>query len=529
MSLASYYTKTLTMALGAASFAVACSPDPGPVPGSGGGGGRGGSAGLGGLAGTGARGGSAGSAGAGASGGSAGKAGAGGGSAGNAADAAPKPPLYSLRVDVPANASTVRGSVSVRGTAPGFVNVEVWDTTHQQPPLAQTTPGQDGAFSMTVDTTRLGSGATTWTVHGWDTPAGQTPAQHAFVTLTLTLDNRNESDAGVPGRSAFVMGAENKDGSHAQFEAAVQCDTNINQITTGWCSDWTNWEKTGCGVFAEVSEFYQADARHAVELSLAPWPTHLAGPSFGACARGDYNAYYQNLARSMLALGMRHVLIRLAYEWDGNWFPWGTGLHETGSVSNRGNGGTALEYAACFRQFDNSIQAAARATSGAVYFRTVMNPIHDTCGTKQSQLQQVIDAAGGKRANGGSIDFLGVDFYDYPKRNNLDSRMRACIDFGKRNGIPLSFPEWGVGGDSRAQPAVDDAGAIYIQDMYDYFRDPNNGILYASYFNCVAPACAGNHSLIPPNNPKSSAAFSRLFGNGKLGCGANARALLEQL
>jgi hypothetical protein len=158
----------------------------------------------------------------------------------------------------------------------------------------------------------------------------------------------------------------------------------------------------------------------------------------------------------------------------------------------------------------------------------VMNPIHDTFGNMSSQLQQVLDAAGGKRANGGSVDIMGVDIYDYPARNNFDSRMQASIAFAKRNGMPLSVPEWGIGGDSTAEPAVDNAGVSFVQGMGKYFGDPANNILYGSYFNC-ASGCAGNHSIIAPNNPTSRQTFVSVFGNGKLGCGANARTALEQL
>jgi hypothetical protein len=361
-------------------------------------------------------------------------------------------------------------------------------------------------------------------------PAGGTPTREASVPLALTIDNAmSGGDGGPGGTREFVLGGENKNGTHAQFEAAVACDLNINQITTGWCSTWAGWETNGCNVFAEVSQFYQVDPKHAVELSLTPWPQALGGQSYAACARGDYDVHYTAFARNVLAAGMRHVAIRLGYEWDGNWFPWGTGLHETGSVSNRGQGGTALEYAACFRRFDAAIQAVARSAPSPVFWRMVMNPIHDTFGTKAAQLQQVFDAAGGKRASGGPVDIIGVDIYDYPERNNFDQRMRSAVDFAKQNGIPLAVPEWGVGGGSRTQPDVDNAGVAYIQAMYGYFADPSNNVLYASYFNCASTDCAGNHSLIPPNNPQSNARFVELFGNGKLGCGKNARLMLERM
>jgi hypothetical protein len=52
---------------------------------------------------------------------------------------------YSLRVDTPQSGATVSGVVTVSGLAPGFVNVEIWDPTHQSPPLAQVAPGRTEA------------------------------------------------------------------------------------------------------------------------------------------------------------------------------------------------------------------------------------------------------------------------------------------------------------------------------------------------------------------------------------------------
>jgi hypothetical protein len=361
---------------------------------------------------------------------------------------------------------------------------------------------------------------------GGSAATGGTAATGGSAATGGTAATGGSSNSG--GATAFVMGAENKNGTQEQLEAVLQCDLNINQITTGWCNTWSSWEQTGCNVFAEVSAFHRADPKHAVELSLTPWPQALSGQSWGACARGDYDGHYTNIAKSILANGMTHVIIRLGYEWDGNWFPWGTGLHETGNVNNQGKGGTALEFAACFKRFDAAIQTVAR-TGQNVFWRTNMNPIHDTPATKESQLQQVLDAAGGPRKKGGSVDFLGIDFYDYPARNNFDSRMAATIAFARKNAIPLSFPEWGLGGDSRTEPAVDNAGVVYLQDMRDVFADPANGVRYASYFNCGSGDCAGNHSLVPPNNPNSLQKFIQLFGNGKLGCGANARAMIEKM
>lgn len=96
-------------------------------------------------------------------------------------------PIYTVVVDAPADYSTVSGVVTVSGRAPGFLNVEVWDATHQHPPLAQTTPNADGTFVMQVDTANLTQGPTTWTVYGWDSPPGTSFQHQDSVSLYLTI------------------------------------------------------------------------------------------------------------------------------------------------------------------------------------------------------------------------------------------------------------------------------------------------------------------------------------------------------
>jgi beta-glucanase (GH16 family) len=81
----------------------------------------------------------------------------------------------------------VQGTVTVRGQASGFLNVEIWDATHTNPPLARATPAGDGSFTTTVNTASLPNGATTWTVYAWDSPPGQTFTHTDNVALHLTI------------------------------------------------------------------------------------------------------------------------------------------------------------------------------------------------------------------------------------------------------------------------------------------------------------------------------------------------------
>ena len=101
-----------------------------------------------------------------------------------ALDAGSSLPRYDLVIDAPDNGASVSDKVTVSGRAPGFVTVEIWDETHQKPPLAQGEPNADGMFDLTVDVATLAPGMTTWTVHAWDA----VPTQSASNTKTATID-----------------------------------------------------------------------------------------------------------------------------------------------------------------------------------------------------------------------------------------------------------------------------------------------------------------------------------------------------
>jgi beta-glucanase (GH16 family) len=104
----------------------------------------------------------------------------------------------------------VHDKVPVSGRAPGFQNVEIWDATHTNPPLARTTPKSDGTFSTTVDASNLPSGATTWMVHAWDSAAGQSFMHSDEVDVPLTITTSASTGGGNDGTAdpgtAYVPG-----------------------------------------------------------------------------------------------------------------------------------------------------------------------------------------------------------------------------------------------------------------------------------------------------------------------------------
>jgi hypothetical protein len=115
---------------------------------------------------------------------------------------------FSLVVDAPSDGADVAGTVTVRGQASGYQNVEVWDATHTKPPMAQVTPNADGVFATTVDTSSFLEGPTTWTVWAWDSPPGQPYQHNENVRLNLTIGppDPTGADSGSPVSGGQTIG-----------------------------------------------------------------------------------------------------------------------------------------------------------------------------------------------------------------------------------------------------------------------------------------------------------------------------------
>ena len=106
------------------------------------------------------------------------------------------PATYTLSVSSPAANATVNGTIQIVGQAPGFLNVEVSDSSGTL--LGRTTPNSAGAYTATVDTTRLANGTKTLTIDAWDSPAGQPFAHTAQTTLVLNVSNPTPTPTRTP-------------------------------------------------------------------------------------------------------------------------------------------------------------------------------------------------------------------------------------------------------------------------------------------------------------------------------------------
>ena len=139
-------------------------------------------------------------------------------------------------------------------------------------------------------------------------------------------------------------------------------------------------------------------ASSSTRSRCCPEPTNGAGPdgalntaddvSLQKCSDGQYDTQWRTLANNLVSYGLCETILRLGWEFNGNWFAWGAP-------------GKEAQFAGCFRRVVSSMRAAQPGAS----FKFDWNPTEDIVWWSQAQ----IDAAWPGDAY---VDFIGVDAYD---------------------------------------------------------------------------------------------------------------------
>ena len=243
--------------------------------------------------------------------------------------------------------------------------------------------------------------------------------------------------------------------------------------------------------------------------------------SWQQCAAGAYNAYYAKFAQGLMNYGADSIYIRLAWEFDGNWYAW--------QVEN----GEEKAFVACWRDVVDTMRAAAPGNN----FKFVWNA--DTYYyTDRGGMPWLQTTYPGNRY----VDVVAIELYDntwdanaypfpagcnssckqqhrqYAWSNDLMPATQALLAFAQTNKKPFAFGEWGVdstqdwvNGAPVNHGGLDDPG--YIQNMYNFIENPANNVAFASYFDISTND--GNHEVSPADGPTkfpvSAARYQKLF------------------
>ena len=322
--------------------------------------------------------------------------------------------------------------------------------------------------------------------------------------LALSCAGVGAAELGVyrwdaPGGPANVDAFEAWLGRPVQLAEAFEARDNWDNI------DGAAWQ------LGPWSQWVRAKAGRNLVLGVPMLP-EIAGVSLASCAAGQYDQYWRNLANELAVYGLHWAYLRLGWEMDGNWYPWG---------APQGSGREAA-FAGCFRRIVQTMRAAQPANQ----WKFVWNPTATWSDPAYLTATWPGDAY---------VDVVGIDLYDqswapntYPYPSTCDSACRLVRQqtawtnhawylqtirtFALARGKPLSIPEWGLYTRSDGHGGGDNP--FYIEKMHQFINDPANSVLFHVYFDVNAPD--GDHHISgrdqPSAFPLGAAKFRELFG-----------------
>jgi len=401
-----------------------------------------------------------------------------------AAPDAPAQAPFTLSIASPQNGAAATGTITVVGNGPGFLNVEAHSPTGEL--LARVIPDDAaGAFSMSIDTTKLPNGSDTLVIDAWDSPAGTEFTNHASTSLTVAVSNGNGNALSCvdgDGNGIRYFGAYTKNtqtnydfdawaGFHQDFLTSfINCDTWANAAASDWGFDIMQQQPPGENIQQIACLTTQED------------------PSLQHVASGMYDEQIRNIGRLFLKHNYPNAIVRVGHEFEGNWYPWGL----WGGV----NDGDVAGFIAAFRRASQLLKEISPT------FTIVWNP---GC----SWLAQGADS---EQAYPGDdvVDVIGVDCYD--DNSGVDHLMNGAYgmnqwaSFAKSHGKPIALPEWGLmtGGDNPQ----------FIQAMFD-FMSKNNTFLESFWDSDDGSTLS---QITTGEAPSSGAKFLETFGNYARSC-----------
>jgi len=340
-------------------------------------------------------------------------------------------------------------------TAPVTPNESI---TTAEPPLVSA--GDDAAVETTATVTA--------------TAGGGTEDSGADTLTPCSIENRS----GLPwGASGLYMPGS----SAANAEAFAAWRGAPVDVVVDWPARQT-WDD-----IVNPTWIFDAwkDTPYIKALGVAPVPEGDSSATMAGCAAGDYNDKWVQFGQNFVNNGMGDSIIRLGWEFNGNWYKWG--------------GGDPATYAECWRQIVTTTRTVA---PDLVWDWTVNRGV-------SAGMADASQAYPGDEY----VDIVGIDSYDmWPGVNNDqtweehysgDFGLQYWANFAAEHGKKVSTPEWGVYPGSAQAGHNGGDNALYIDKMIDFFTDMGADLAYEAYFNEDASYYAGA-IFEPTQNPNAA-------------------------
>lgn len=228
-----------------------------------------------------------------------------------------------------------------------------------------------------------------------------------------------------------------------------------------------------------------------IKLTLSvPMMPRSGGGSLADGAAGKHDDVFQHVARALVAAGNADAVVRIGWEFNGDWMPWAAARDPDGYISY-------------FRR----IVAVMRGVPGA-QFQFNWCPNHRQHEIAPSRVYPGDDV----------VDLIGMDVYDEvwtPEHADPRARWEWYVEqpfglrwqktFAAEHGKAIAFDEWGTGLRPDGHGAGDDP--VFIAGMATWFGQSNP--LYESYWDNPSPEF--NTQLSNWQFPQAAATFITRF------------------
>jgi hypothetical protein len=237
-------------------------------------------------------------------------------------------------------------------------------------------------------------------------------------------------------------------------------------------------------------------------LGVPMWPKTGGPYSLAQAATGAYNSYFTVLAQNLVAGGLSHAILRLAWEADGTWYPWSIGGEQQ-----------ALQYAQAWRQIVGAIEQVPGQHFG---FDWCMNlvPVSGWSPADAYPGDQYVTEIGEDVYDGnqpGVRNQSPADRWNYIVNSKYGLAWQAS--FAAQHGKPISFPEWALAADPLDPTHFGGDDPTFIQNMHDWFMTHNTAV--EDYFNYDNPVDSRFYGIDTSTSstyfPNARALYQKLF------------------
>lgn len=241
---------------------------------------------------------------------------------------------------------------------------------------------------------------------------------------------------------------------------------------------------------------YARTARVSLGLAML---TNAQRGNFAGCAAGMNDEHIRAVARGLVANGAGDSVVRLGWEMNGRGYPWSVGNFSAS---------TSL-YRDCFIRLASIIRSEAP------------DVLIEWTPRKSTDPRLRLDSL---YPGDEYVDIVGLLYYDwYPaspteadwlrnmvKRDKYGgpSGLGTWLEYARDRGKPLAIPEWGIGKHGMMNPFDN---PLFIEKMYEFFRNNASDIAYEAYFNGITHKLFTGSGELLSASMNSAQAYLRLY------------------